>query len=312
MKKWMGILVDGCKNNNLNEKEVKAIIHSMLRDFMISKSELRQLYEIFEFEWDEEFMSLGRDKHINDIRHRYIDFDNYNPESGSFTYNLEMRFNKKYYSYLVKRAMTSKAYTKELIYYVNEIKDKSFTYYSLDDIRIRKLLELYPSIDSSGEIEEYIDDRKNVKIGTIYDLWKDAYIQYNSSGGHCNSESMLDYIYKILIEVFNLQVDQDNGNKVAIFVNKMEELLLPFDKKIANSIKLNFLILHKYYLDDDEYDINKGKLRSMIMSLYKSLDQDMIEELFDFYKEHFDILQDFCSGYVGLANVIFKEVITNE
>ena len=277
-----------------------------------SNRELKELYDIFGFYWDEDFMSLGRAKHINDIRHRYIDFDNYNPESGSFTYNLEMRFNKKYYSYLVKRAMTSKAYTKELIYYVNEIKDKAFTYYSLDDIRIRKLLELYPHIDQYGDIIDYIDRREEVKIGTIYDLWKDAYLQYNEPGGDTDSENILNYVYKILIEVFDLNVDVDDGSPIAIFVNKMEELLLPFDKKIANSIKINFLILQRYYLSDNEYDIEKGKLRSMIMSLYKSLDQDMVEDLMAFYKDNLKDLQVFCSGYVGLASVIFKEVIVSE
>ena len=312
MKKWMELLLDDCKNNNLTEIEIKAIIHSLLRDFAISKYELKELYEIFEYDWDEEFLNYGRAKHIDNIKWRYFDFDTYDKDKGCMYYE-EIRFDREYYSYLVKRAMTSKGYTTQLIDYVKGVDNISFTYYALDDIRIRKLLDIYPKYDYYLEIDGYITRRQHdVKIATIYDLWKDAYIQSYTPGGDDACEDVLETVYKILIEVFNMNIDKDNYSVSEMYIHKVEELLLLFDKKVAKSIKVNFLILYRYFLELSEYDIDKGKLRSMTSKLYKSLDQDLIDELRDYHIEHVDSLKSFCSGYIGLANAIFKEVILSE
>ena len=89
---------------------------------------------------------------------------------------------------------------------------------------------------------------------------------------------------------------------------KIEEILVFLDKKIANSIKMNFLIYKYDYLNKDEYDNDKGKLRSILRTLYKDkLDLSYVEDLRDFYKKNSETINNFCSGYTSFLYSLLKE-----
>lgn len=297
-------LIQEIKTKQMTDVETVKILHNLYRDFVINKSELKKLYKELNLKWDKDLdnMNKGQLKHIDNPRTRYFDFN-----KNGYSFYEKLDFDRKYLDYLIEKSKESTNYTTKLIEYIKEVDDLPLKYYALEHIRIRNISN--KSVDDDFEIIQDYED--NHHCGNLRELWRDAIIQSNLANGAGDPDCMdvIEWIKKFLNK--NLGVDyvqeEFENHPLHELMFKIEEILVMLDKKIANSIKMNFLIYKYDYLNKDEYDNDKGKLRSILNSLYKQLDKESVEDLRDFYKENSEIINDFCSGYTSFLYSLLKE-----
>lgn len=292
------------KKLQLTEVETQKIIHNLYRDFVIDKSELKKLYKDLNLVWSKDLdnMNKGQLKHIDNPRTRYFDFN-----KNGYEFYEKLDFDRKYLDYLIEQSKESTNYTTKLIEYIKELDILPLKYYILEHIRIRNISTKL--IDEDFDIVLGYEERHHV--GNLRELWRHAIVQSYLKNGEGDSDSMdvIEWVENFLGE--NLEVDykQDDfeNHPLHELMFKIEEILVLLDKKLANSIKMNFLIYNRDYLNKNEYDNDKGKLRSILNNLYKQLKSENLEDLRDFYENNNEVINNFYSGYTSFLFCLLKE-----
>lgn len=306
MKLYVQKLIEEVKKQNFTDDETKTLIHNLYRDFIINKTELKELYKELNLIWTKDLdnMNIGQLKHIDNPKTRYFDFN-----KCGYEFYEKLDFDRKYLDYLIDNSKESTGYTTKLIEYIKELDILPLKYYILEHIRIRNISTRL--IDDDFDLILEYEDKYH--LGNLRELWRHAIIQSNLENGKGDFDSMdvIDWVEKFLKENLGVKYihDEFENSPLDELMFKIEEILVMLDKKIANSIKMNFLIYDYEYLNDNEYDKDKGKLRSILNSLYKQLDALTIEDLRDFYKDNSTIINEFYSGYTSLLFSLLKEVV---
>lgn len=304
MKLYIEKLILEIKKRQLTDVEMQKIIHNLYRDFVISKSELKKLYKELNLIWSKDLdnMNKGQLKHIDNPRTRYFDFN-----KNGYEFYEKLDFDRKYLDYLIEQSKESTNYTTKLIEYIRELDILPLKYYILEHIRIRNISVKLIN-DDFDIILEYEDVHH---VGNLRELWRHAIIQSNLENGEGDPNSMdvIEWIENFLEENLGVEFikDEFENHPLHELMFKIEEILVMLDKKIANSIKMNFLIYNYDYLNKDEYDNDKGKLRSILNDLYKQLENDSVEDLRDFYKDNSEVINNFYSGYTSFLFSLLKE-----
>ena len=251
-------------------------------------------------------MDKGQLKHIDNPRTRYFDFD-----KNGYKYYEKLDFDRKYLDYLIEQSKESVNYTTKLIEYIKELDILPLKYYILEHIRIRnisaKLID-----DDFDIVVGYVDrNNKGQHLGNLRELWRDAIVQSNlenREGDPC-ALNVVEWVENFLGEHLGVEYIQDDfeDHPLHELMFKIEEILVVLDKKIANSIKMNFLIYNYNHLNKDEYDNDKGKLRSILNDLYKQMNKEYIELLSDFYEDNSKVINNFYSGYTSFLFSLLKE-----
>lgn len=295
--KWF---VNRCKYANFNSKEIVSLAHEFFFDCMFEFQEMKEIYLLVNEKWPEEYdyMPLYMIKNNKDYIIEY-DFDCNDPEKYK-VYD----FDAKYFEYLANKARSSKVYTKKLISYMKNINNLSLKYYSLQFIKIRNIdIE---DLDVSYFIEDMVNEYKidGKKIKSLRDLLsflkKNTFIK--------NVTDVKKYIDVFLKEKLGIEIK----GIVTQFIVFVEEILLSLDEKTANSLKVNFSILSKKWISDDNYDLNKASMKYILQYINDDFIHNDKVGLSEFYEKNKEVLNDVSSGYIPLFSVITKGVIEDE
>ena len=304
MELYVEKLISEIKKQQLTDVETQKIIHNLYRDFVINKNELKNLYKELNLSWNKDLdnMNKGQLKHIDNPRTRYFDFN-----KNGYEFYEKLDFDRKYLDYLIEQSKESTNYTTKLIEYIKELDILPLKYYVLEHIRIRNISAKLTDEDFDIVLE-YEDEHH---VGNLRELWRHAIVESNLENGKGDPDSMdvIEWVENFLGENLGVKYIQDEFENRPLhkLMFKIEEILVILDKKIANSIKMNFLIYNYDYLNKDEYDNDKGKLRSILNDLYKQLKNESVEDLRDFYEDNIEVINNFYSGYTSFLFSLLKE-----
>ena len=290
---------------SLNTKELDAIVvlaKEKTYDFVfqyyidnqINDDELKYIFEKLGNPLPESFDDLYDDEKKRYYSHTYHTYKF--TDKGPIPVEYEV-FNKPYFDNLCKISERSKSNTLKLIDYVRKINNYPIIFLSMKYIKLKNLSYAYTHgwLDYAGD---------NIK--TLYDFY--MMVAYDKNIKTKKIYSSLKDFFKD-IKYFNLDVDDSFFN----FCFNIEALLSKMNKKVANTIRIKFLVYRPDYIDDNEYNKTIENTRTLINKHRSSIDDDMLKEIANYYKGKEDIILNLPpNGYRAIYYSIIGEVSPDE
>lgn len=297
-----------CKAENYSDQQIIEFAHELFNDCVFSLNDLKYIYNKLNTLWREEYeyTPLYMLRNNQDYVIEY-DFDYQNPvESKTYP------FDKKYFDYLASKAQGSKKYMAKFLEYVKKLKETSLKYYALEFIKLKSIE--YKNDDDYYLVEDAMDSYtfNGRKIKNLRDLWGFAI----SNPLNKDSSKIKEFCEEFMNDKVGMFLQEESTSKKVqvekMFIYYMEQTLVNLDVKVANSIKINFLIYNKKWLNQNEYDINKTNIKKLLKNYIDSLLNSKILNLQKFYKENKEFISELCNGYLPLFDLITKGVMEDE
>lgn len=297
-----------CKHENFSNEEIIEFANELFNDCVFSLADLKYIYNKLNVMWNEEYdyKPLYMLRNNKDYVTEY-DFDYQKPIIAK-----KYSFDKKYFNYLADKAQGSKKYMNKFLGYVEKLKETPLKYYALEFVKL-KSIEFENDNDYYLVTDSMTDYTFNGrKIKNLRDLWGFAV----SNPLNKDSSKIKEFCEKFMNDKMGMYLKEESSYKKVqiekLFIYYMEQTLVNLDVKVANSIKVNFLIYNKKWLDKNEYDINKTTIKKILKNYVDSLLNSKILNIEKFYKENKEIVNELCNGYLPLFDLITKGVMEDE
>ena len=179
-----------------------------------------------------------------------------------------------------------------------------------------KLKEIVIKENKTKFIDNFIKSKskKDIKISTLFDLF--VRILEEPEPKDVLLRDKLNNTKKVLFDYLknNIGFTFDPG-KFAFqkLATDCEIILSKLPVKVANTIKIKFLIYDKQYLNENEYNNSLKTGKTLINKFFKDTEKNELvnaarKKLVKYYKTHKDILDGFNdNGYRALLYAILKE-----
>ena len=291
--------INACKKMKYDKKTIDDYIFMGMNLFLLDINDMKEIKE------------MTSEEEIEDIKYlpNYMiknggvtKIDEYNFYNGEYRINKSRNFDLDYFSYLNKKAKTSSEYTYKMIDYINKVGIAQLKYYLIGIIKISNI----KTTDKKSENWSYVEEYKDYyKMKTIRDLWKNALINSFDAEKKEEAEKVLEWCKDFFFEKLKLEVFKENNfNLIAqverTFSNMVEELLLFFDFKTANSIKVAFKIYSDKWIDYSQINVLDTNLTKIVK---KYSDVPLKKQLYlisDYYEKNKKILSKLNNGYSAL------------
>lgn len=260
-------------------------------DNQINKIELKELLDEIEYKVPEDLF-LRRNDEIKIYRkhtQRIIEFNN-----GTNEYSYEI-YNKVYFDELAYCARRNKATTKTLIEYSNKLNSFPIHIRTMQEVRIK-------NIDYALTHDKWLKIIEDKNYKTLYDFIMGVMKMPPTSEKEELIGQIKEYLKKV--STFNLDLDLP-FNKFAFDI---ELLLSCLNPKVANTIKVKFLVYTKDMLNDSDYNKDIQNPRTLINKFRDQFLQGTLTRTIDYYTKNQDILDSFNdNGYRAIYYAIIAE-----
>lgn len=297
-----------CDSEKYSNEQIIEFAHELFNDCIFSLDDLKYIYNKLNVKWnqDNDYKPLYMLRNNKDYIIEY-DFDYQSPLKSK-----KYIFDKKYFDYLANKAQSSKKYMDRFLEYVANLEEIPLKYYALEFVKLK-------NIEFENDTDYYLvtDSMDNYafngrKIRNLRDLWGFAV----SNPLNKYSLKIKEFCEKFMNDKMGMYLKEESSYKKVqiekLFIYYMEQTLVNLDVKVANSIKVNFLIYNKKWLDKNEYDINKTTIKKILKNYVDSLLNSKILNIEKFYKENKEIVNELCNGYLPLFDLITKGVMEDE
>lgn len=258
-------------------------------DNQISAYELNELLMLVDYKLNEEFFSLPRSEQKKYYKHtiHVIPYGKGIKEASSKTI-----FNKNYYNDLVNNAKKNKEITKYLIDYTREIDNVALSIITMQRVKLNNISYIM-------QYEAWQPLIKENKLQNVFDLFVTV--------KHKNNNEYFNKLKKYLANPLGFNLDLDNEFvKLAFMIEYIPSDLKP---KIANTIKIKFLVCSKDYFKASEYNDELISAKTLINKHINSFKAKAIKEMFDYYKDKTELLDSFNdNGYRAIYYSIIEGV----
>lgn len=282
----------------------------LYRDFKIDDEELFYLLKSINCPVNDEFPSYPiykkREFYQNKIIYLYF-------EDGKFKSRIKRVFNKEYYNELISKCKEDESYFGILKEYISALDNVALSFLTMQRF---KLKEIVIKENKTKFIDNFIKSKskKGIKISTLFDLFirileepepKDVLLRDKLNN---TKKVLFDYLKN------NIGFTFDPGKFVfQKLATDCEIILSKLPLKVANTIKIKFLIYDKQYLNENEYNNSLKTGKTLINKFFKDTEKNELvnaarKKLVKYYKTHKDILDGFNdNGYRALLYAILKE-----
>lgn len=242
-------------------------------DNQINALELNELLMLADYKLNEEFFSLPRSEQKKYYKHtiHVIPYGKGIKEASSKTI-----FNKNYYNDLASNAKKNKEITKYLIDYTREIDNVALSIITMQRVKLNNISYIM-------QYEAWQPLIKENKLQNVFDLFVAI--------KHKNNNEYFNKLKKYLANPLGFNLDLDNEFVKLAFM--VEYILSDLKPKIANTIKIKFLVCSKDYFKASEYNDELISAKTLINKHINSFKANAIKEMFDYYKDKTELLDSF-------------------
>lgn len=258
-------------------------------DNQINALELNELLMLADYKLNEEFFSLPRSEQKKYYKHtiHVIPYGKGIKDASSMTI-----FNKNYYNDLVNNAKKNKEITKCLIDYVKKIDNVALSIVTMQRVKLNNISYIM-------QYEAWLPFIKENKLQNVFDLFVTI--------KHQNNSEYFNKLKKYLANPLGFNLDLDNEFVKLAFM--VEYILSDLKPKIANTIKIKFLVCSKDYFKASEYNDELISAKTLINKHINSFKAKAIKEIFDYYKDKTELLDSFNdNGYRAIYYSIIEGV----
>lgn len=262
----------------LNSKEqLIDAAFQLLIDNQLTPNDLKKILDNFNYNVAGDLFL----KPIDEIKryHQHVKREIYFTQNGPIQYDKQI-FNKPYFYEMANLAKKNKHITEAFIRYLKDIDDLALTILGMKKIKVKNLA--FASIH-----ENWLSFVDQTKRTSLYDF----YIGIMNMTPSSKKE-------QLLLE-FKAFMKKDTGFKLDLdepfvkFVFEMEYVLSFFSPRLANTIKIKFLVYKPEYLEDNEYNNTLENGRILINRNRADLKPKFINQMIKYYIQHEDILDSF-------------------
>lgn len=260
-------------------------------DNQIDKFELKELLDTIDYKVPADLF-LRKNEEIKTYRkhtQRIIEFSN-----GTNEYSYEI-FNKVYFYELASCAKRNKATTETLIEYAKNLHSIPVHIRTMQEVRLK-------NIDYAIRHDNWMEIIEKNKYKTLYDFIMGVMLMPQSR----QKDELIDQIKGYLKKpsTFNLDLDKPFNT----FAFNIEVLLSKLNPKIANTIKIKFLVYTKDMLNDSDYNKDIQNPRTLINKFRDNFPASTLAKTIDYYTKNQNVLDSFNdNGYRAIYYAIIAE-----
>lgn len=296
--------LNACKKNNFSKDQILDHLFSAVNLFLMNISDMKEILKCID---EKEYSDLDYKPSYMIRNGGTSNLVEYNFNNNSYTKNVIHNFDLDYFVYLKEKSKFSSEYTYKMMDYIKQVGINQLKYYTMGFIKISNIKKK----DRNNKwlyVEEYID---NYKIKTIRDLYKVALKNtYDLKLKHEASEVLFwcrDFCFKSLnIDFFAEEKKLNLVNIERNFTNFLEELLMFFDFKTANSIKIVFRIYDEKWISVDQFNLSDTNLTKIITKYSDTFFKKHLYSLITYYNENKNVLEKMNNGYSALFDLFSK------
>ena len=263
-------------------------------DNQIDLNELDYILKGINYDLPDYFFDLDIDaqKRYHLHKKRIVTFT----DKGVVTIEKEI-FNKAYFYELVEAAKKNKSVTLALIDYAKKLDNLPIYFLTMKNVRLKNLNYVLNKSNWMSYIEKY-----NLK--NLYDFYMHLVYSFKTKENLIMINELINYLKKDIY--FNL----DLSLPFVKFAFDVETLLSKLNDKIANTIRIKFLVYRPDYINDNEYNKTMENPRTLINKHKLSLSYSKLKEFNKYYqKDNKKILDSFNdNGYRAIYYSILEEV----
>ena len=262
-------------------------------DNQINIQELKYILDNIKYKLRDEFydMDIDYQKRYHQHKERVVTFT----DKGVVTIEKEI-FNKPYFYELVEASKKNKAMTLLLISYARKLDSLPISFVAMKYIRLKNL--------NYALTHNWLEYADKYDIKNLYDF----YMHLAHAKKTKDILKMIDQLIAFLKKDTLLKLDLDLP--FVKFAFDVESILSRMNPKIANTIRIRFLVYKPEYINDNEYNKTMENPRTLINKHKASFVPREIKELTEYYsKDNKKILDSFNdNGYRAIYYSILEEV----
>ena len=276
------------RNQGLDDEELIETFKLMYLDNRIDRRELNSLLDVMGYELSDDYKDLSKAE-IRKLELEEITSITYNPETKETIDYTSDVFNQTKYVELLESARKTKSGTKKFIEYISgldcNIRQESMKYIKLSLMPGTKYTSKYiKDLLASSRYKDYPD---------FYHLYL-AYWECNKA----KHPQACKIIEDDLMNVFYINYKHPENQ----LVMSMERLFTSIEmyedkniqkselKKLVNTLKVKFLIMHRNYYPKDSVNIFLGSPKALLKQCEDKMDKTILNEILKYYdRKYYEI-----------------------
>lgn len=263
-------------------------------DNQVTLSEFEIILSKLDYKLPPEFYEMSKDyqKQFHQHKFRRVEFTPNGPRYMEYEI-----YNKAYFRELIEGSKKNRHITEALMQYVHELDQLPLYIIAMQHIKLKNL-------KYAVQHENWMSYSERTGRKTLYDF-------YIGITGLVNTKEKAE-----LVEQFATFMAKDTGFNLDMnlefvkFAFSIEYILSALNPKVANTIKMKFLVYKPEYIDDNEYNKSLENGRTLINKHKQIFKPKAVQNLVAYYSKHRDILDSFGDdGYRAIYYSIIEEVL---
>ena len=256
----------------------------LLIDNQVVLSEFEFILNKLNYELPQEFHDLSKadQKRYHQHYRRQIEFT----DKGPLTIERQI-YNKPYFYELVEASKKNKKITESLMKYVHDMDIMPLYIIAMKYIKLKNIT----FATTHSKWMEYAE-KKDLK--SLYDFYMNV-MNLDPSQYDIKTIALKKEFTDQLIVLFKSDkyFNLDMSLPFVKFAFEMEVILSTLTPKVANTIKVKFLVYKPDYLKENEYNTTLENGRTLINKHKDKLNKAQIKKVVNYYSKHRDILDSF-------------------